>query len=213
MFRSPSCSSRSFSKTRMFQVRTSPMKPSQDPLRKSPSQNEVEGRIESFLREVKGLRNGEPEMLGNQLPVIGDHEPTEMLDSLERFPGCGGVAIAKNVKGVGAGERDSVEALFFLTLRLFNCFVGFGFSSRFRGACGAALRGLTLGSFRRRWIRQGACEQKRCEDDGLWSRSHQRSFLLLLDPVLLVDLVVVLAEAPSSCRACRPRSRPSRESS
>jgi hypothetical protein len=35
-----------------------------------------------------------------------------MLDGPDRLPSCGGVAIAKDVKGVGAAYRATIEALF-----------------------------------------------------------------------------------------------------
>ena len=86
-------------------------------------QDEVERRVETFARKIKWLRNAEREMLRNQLPFIRDHEPTEMLDGPERLPGCGGVAIAKDMKGVGSSERETIEALF--SLALFGGFMSF----------------------------------------------------------------------------------------
>ena len=59
-------------------------------------------------------------MLGDQLPVIRDEEPAEMLPCLQRLPCFCILAVAQDVKGIGRAESKPVEPLALLAFALFG---------------------------------------------------------------------------------------------
>ena len=59
-------------------------------------------------------------MLGDQLPVIRDEEPAEMLPRRQRLPCFCILAVAQDVKRIGRAEGKPVEPLALLAFALFG---------------------------------------------------------------------------------------------